>query len=603
MPNAVHTAVSSSLGHMSAELGATLMRWAGTSVLLQDGVMDLGNVRYAVHGEQSSLNSLLPLLALAVIAGFFVRGRLWMRCLLVLSAVPISIIMNATHLTLTGVLVDHYGIDRTNGFLPMLDGWVIFMSCASLLLVEAWLLLRLSGESLRLLDTLDFSLVQLRPAPVAAGRVEPGSRGKLLLIASNFAPELTGIGKYLGEMAAWLAQAGFEIRVVTAPPYYPAWRVPPGYSSRQYMTQYLGAIRVYRCPLLVPRRPRGLTRLLHLLSFAVSTFPVVLWQAISWRPQLVFVVEPPLGCAPAALLGAKLCGGQAWLHVQDFEVDAAFQLGLLRGAAMLRFAAATERWLMRRFDGVSSISPRMLRKLLRKGVDRDRIRYFPNWVDTAAIRPTQRDNQLRRELGIAEDQRVLLYSGNMGEKQGLDLLVAVARKFSGQDAGVLFLLCGDGAAKKRTMEAAEGLPNIRFMPLQPLHRLNELLGLADIHLLPQRRDAEDLVMPSKLTAILASGRPVVASGRPGSDLGRAAAAGGIVVPPGDPDAFAAALCRLLSDAALRSTLSASGRRYAIAQWDRDVVLGNVALELDELLRGESVSVLRPAHVESHAESV
>jgi colanic acid biosynthesis glycosyl transferase WcaI len=588
---------------VAAELGATLMRWAGTSVLLQGGVFDLGPVRYAVNGAHNGLNSLLPLLALAVIAGFFVRGRIWVRCVLVLSTIPISILMNAVHLALTGILVDHYNIDRANGFLPMLDGWVIFMACAGLLLVEAWLFLRLSGDSRRLLDTLDFELVQLRPAPKAAVRSESGTRGRLLLIASNFAPELTGIGKYLGEMAAWLAQAGFDIRVITAPPYYPAWRVPPGYSSRQYMTQYLGAIRVIRCPLLVPRRPRGLTRVLHMLSFALSTFPVVLWQAISWRPQVVFTVEPPLSCAPAAWVGARLCGARAWLHVQDFEVDAAFQLGLLRGAAMLRIAAATERWLMRRFDGVSSISPRMLRKLLRKGVDRDRIRYFPNWVDTTAIRPMQRDNDLRRELGIAADQRVLLYSGNMGEKQGLDLLVEVARMFSQQDSSVLFLLCGDGAAKKRTMEAAEGLPNIRFMPLQPLNRLNELLSLADIHLLPQRRDAEDLVMPSKLTAILASGRPVVASARPGSDLGRAAAAGGIVVPPGEPDAFAAALSRLLSDAELRTSLSESGRSYAIAQWDRDVVLSNAALELDELLRGEYTSLLGSEQADSQARPI
>jgi colanic acid biosynthesis glycosyl transferase WcaI len=215
----------------------------------------------------------------------------------------------------------------------------------------------------------------------------------------------------------------------------------------------------------------------------------------------------------------------------------------------------------------------------------------------------QRDNDLRRELGIAADQRVLLYSGNMGEKQGLDLLVEVARMFSQQDSSVLFLLCGDGAAKKRTMEAAEGLPNIRFMPLQPLNRLNELLSLADIHLLPQRRDAEDLVMPSKLTAILASGRPVVASARPGSDLGRAAAAGGIVVPPGEPDAFAAALSRLLSDAELRTSLSESGRSYAIAQWDRDVVLSNAALELDELLRGEYTSLLGSEQADSQARPI
>lgn len=582
LPDSLHATLFVSFQQMVVNLGVGLMRLSGTSVLLQNDVIDLGVVQYAVEGILGGLRSLLPLFAVGVIATFFIRARFWLRCLLVLSTIPVAILMNALHLALAGILADHYGINGVTGFLPLLGGWAIFMACVALLLMEAWLLLRISGDARSLRDTLEISLVQHRPAPEVAARGGQGSRGKLLFIASNFAPELTGIGKYLGDMAAWLAQAGFEIRVITAPPYYPAWRVPPGYSSRQYRTQLLGAIRVIRCPLLVPRVPRGMTRLLHMMSFAVSTLPVVLWQAVTWRPRLVFVVEPPLSCAPAALLGARLCGARAWLHVQDFEVDAAFQLGLLRGASLKRFALNTERWLMRRFDGVSSISPRMLRKLLRKGLDRTRIRYFPNWVDTTSIHPLTGANDLRRELGIADGVRVLLYSGNMGEKQGLELLVEVAQQFSGEP-GVLFLLCGDGAAKARIMEAAAGLPNIRFMPLQPLTRLNELLSLADVHLLPQRRDAEDLVMPSKLTAILASGRPVVASARPNSDLGRAAAMGGIVVPPGEPLAFAAALRRLIDDGALCTALAETGRTYAIAQWDRDVVLSDVALELDAML--------------------
>ncbi len=97
------------------------------------------------------------------------------------------------------------------------------------------------------------------------------------------------------------------------------------------------------------------------------------------------------------------------------------------------------------------------------------------------------------------------------------------------------MLCGDGAARRRIEGAAAGLTNVRFIPLQPADRLNELLNLADIHLLPQRPDAEGLVMPSKLTAIMASGKPVVAGAHTDSDVGRAAAAGGLVVPPGDSE--------------------------------------------------------------------
>jgi colanic acid biosynthesis glycosyl transferase WcaI len=402
----------------------------------------------------------------------------------------------------------------------------------------------------------------------------------VLVVTSNFAPEVTGIGKYVGDMTEWMFKQGYDIRVVTAPPYYPAWRVANGYSSRKYSRERLSGALVYRCPLMVPRKPGGLMRLLHTGSFALSTLPVILWQALSWRPQLVFVVEPPLACAPAALLGARISGAQAWLHVQDFEVDAAFDLGLLRSERLQRLAFGMERWLLQRFDIVSSISSAMLKKLNDKHVAPERIRFFPNWVDTQLIRPLTGENPLRTELGIDHATSVLLYSGNMGEKQGLELITDVARTFSGS-TDILFLLCGDGAAKRRTMDAAKGLANVRFMPLQPLEKLNELLNLADIHLLPQRAEAEALVMPSKLTAIMASGRPVVASARAGSDVARTAAAGGLVVPPGDAEAFGAAIRRLLSDAALRMDLGRTGRAYAESNWNREAVLRSLHAELEQ----------------------
>ena len=405
---------------------------------------------------------------------------------------------------------------------------------------------------------------------------------RLLVVSLNYAPDLTGIGKYVSEMTEWLSskRRQLEIRVITAPPYYPAWCVHSGYSSHLYKKERIAGIVTYRCPLWIPRRPRGWSRVLHLLSFALSSLPVLLWQAVSWRPHVVFVVEPPLGVAPGAWLAAKLCRARTWLHVQDLEIDAAFDLGLVRGSFFRRAVLAVESGLMRAFDRVSNISERMQSRLVEKGVDRRRIIFFPNWVDMSLIRPMEGANELRAELGIPPGTRVLLYSGNMGEKQGLDILVEVARRVT--DAEVLFLLCGDGVTRPRLETAAANLGNVRFIALQPMSRLNELLNLAEVHLLPQRAVAEDLVMPSKLTAILASGRPVVATARSGSDVALAAGEGGIVVPPGDIDAFATALRTLLEDADLRRRLGVSGRAYAVANWDRELVLQRAFAELQPL---------------------
>jgi colanic acid biosynthesis glycosyl transferase WcaI len=139
---------------------------------------------------------------------------------------------------------------------------------------------------------------------------------KILIHGINYAPEIVGTGKYTGELGPWLAARGHEVRVVTAPPYYPAWRVEHGYSARQYRCERIAGVDVWRCPVWVPDKPSAFKRLLHLASFAACSSPVMLRQAL-WRPDAVVLIEPTLFCAPAAWLTARLCAASGWLHIQD----------------------------------------------------------------------------------------------------------------------------------------------------------------------------------------------------------------------------------------------------------------------------------------------
>jgi colanic acid biosynthesis glycosyl transferase WcaI len=397
---------------------------------------------------------------------------------------------------------------------------------------------------------------------------------RILIHGINFHPETAGVGKYTGEMAHWLAAAGHEVRVVTAPPSFPQWRVTAGYCSWRYDWQQLPSqpekLKICRCPTWVPKNPDGLKRLLHLASFALSSLPVMLWQVL-WRPDLVLLIEPTFCCAPQGLLTARLAGATAWLHVQDFEVDAAFELGDITSTRGRILAHALERWLLRKFDRVSAISGQMVSRLLLKGVDQSRCVHFPNWVDTGAIFPLPNPSSFRQELGIAENVIVALYSGSMGKKQGLDLLVDTARQLLHR-SDLRFVFCGDGSYRQVFVEKAKGLSNVTILPFQPSERLNDLLNLADIHLLPQRAGAADLVMPSKLTGMLASGRPVLATATPGTELASAVLGHGIVVPPGDLDAFVSALLELAANSDLRLTLGQEARTYAVSHLNRDQIL-------------------------------
>ena len=168
---------------------------------------------------------------------------------------------------------------------------------------------------------------------------------RLLIVGTNFSPEKIGIGKYTAEMVEWLAKRGHKLRVVTAPPYYPEWYVGDGYTSWFYSYETMCEAEVWRCPLWIPKKLSGLKRLLHLASFALSSFPVVLGHTL-WRPDVVIVIEPPLMCSPIAWFTARLSGANAWLHIQDFEVDAAFDLGILPPGPLRRWILVVERWLM-----------------------------------------------------------------------------------------------------------------------------------------------------------------------------------------------------------------------------------------------------------------
>lgn len=393
---------------------------------------------------------------------------------------------------------------------------------------------------------------------------------RILICSANFAPEPTGIGKYSGEMAEWLAAQGHEVRVVAAPPYYPAWQVEASYRWPLYRRESWRGVDVWRAPLWVPRRPGGLTRILHLLTFAVTSLPLMLRQ-IFWRPDVVLTVAPALTCAPAGWLTARLSGAQAWLHVQDFEVDVALQMGLLKGSWFAYAVRWIESMLLRRFDVVSTISGRMREHLVRKGVPVAKTHLFVNWVDVDGIRPLNTASSYRAELQLPDTTQVVLFAGTLSAKQGLAIIPEVARQMADRK-DLLFLICGQGPMRASLEQAAFDLPNLKVMPLQPAERLSDLLGLATVHVLPQRLEAEDLVLPSKLTSMLASGRPVVATCRPGTELASVVSQCGRISEPGDVTALCQALSELLGDPALADRLGAAGRAYAVEHLPRDAVL-------------------------------
>ncbi len=408
---------------------------------------------------------------------------------------------------------------------------------------------------------------------------------RLLILGLNYAPERVGVAVYTTGMAEALAAEGHEVRVIASQPYYPAWRVAKGYNPWAITTTEENGVSVMRVPHYIPADPTGAKRLLQHGSFAAAAFLPAVWNSLAWRPDLVLTIAPSLISAPVARLAAWLAGAHSWLHIQDFEVEAAFATGLLRGGGKLSsLALSFEDYVLRSFERVSAISPEMCRRLADKGLPPERISELRNWA-AETVRPMTTPSSYRQEWNI-ETEYVALFAGNIGKKQCVDIVLDAARLLQHRQ-DLSFVICGEGPSRDRLKVRASGLGNVWFRDLQPRERLNDLMGLATVHLLPQLADAADLVLPSKLTNMLASGRPVVTTAAAGTGLAREVEGCGLVVAPGDAVAFAGAIERMVDDEALRGTCALAARSRAEERWAKAAILRSLALDLDRLAASTS----------------
>ncbi len=399
---------------------------------------------------------------------------------------------------------------------------------------------------------------------------------KILHYGLNYSPEITGIGKYSGEKAEWLARQGHEVRIVCAPPYYPEWSIGDNYKSWRYVRESINSVSVFRCPLYIPKQPRMISRLVHLCSYALSSSPIILKQFF-WRPDVVITVEPTFFCTPMTLLLAKLSGAKSVLHVQDFELDAMLGLGMGNDGLLARFSHFIESLIMRRFDAITSISYSMVNKADVKTRHSPSASLFPNWVDIDFVTPATDASTFRARWNISPKTKVVLYSGNMGKKQGLELVIEAANSFREQ-SDVLFILVGTGAAfpDLNALAADLNLPNMHFYPLQDYQDLPSLMALADVHLVVQKKGVADAVLPSKLTTIFSAGGTALITAEDNTELGLLCKNyPGIAkrVEPECIDAFIEALSELLSAVDVNNRVhNQIARDYAVNHLSKEVIL-------------------------------
>jgi colanic acid biosynthesis glycosyl transferase WcaI len=383
-------------------------------------------------------------------------------------------------------------------------------------------------------------------------------RLRIAILCPHFAPDTAPTGAVMTRIVTELASLGHELHVVTALPWYRTHAVEEGWQGKRVQRETTPWGSITRVSPFPGGDKRKLLR--RAAGFVGFSALAGLASLRGGRVDAVIAMSPPLTMGLTGWGTHLVRRGPLIFNIQDVFPDAAVETGAISNKAIIAAAKWLERTSYHRAAAITVLS-RDLRDNVAAKVrpsKRADVRVIPNFVDTDFIRPQDRMTALRRELGIGS-QTVVLYAGNVGFSQSLEMVIETASAMP----SLMFLINGDGAARPALQHLADGLTNVRFSGYQPIDRLSEVLATGDIHLVPLKRGLGRVSVPSKTYSILAAGRPVLASIDPGTEVPRilAESGGGLSVPPDDALVFQGALQHLADDAGARSTMSAAGRRW------------------------------------------
>jgi colanic acid biosynthesis glycosyl transferase WcaI len=420
---------------------------------------------------------------------------------------------------------------------------------------------------------------------------------RILVLCPHFRPDVAPTGEVMSSIVAELAARGHTLHVVTSLPWYLGHEVEPGWTGRLVRHEDVSWGRITRVHPFptdkgnIPARAVAFGGFTALATAAAMASPA--------RPDVVLAMSPPLTLGPAGWAVARRFDVPFVFNIQDVFPDVAVQVGVITNPTVIAAASGVERTSYRMADAVTVLSDDLREnveaKLRGRRDAKTKVRVIPNFVDTETIRPLPRENSYRREFGL-EGATVVMYAGNLGYSQSVDLLLDAAVAFE-HDRSVVFVINGGGSAREGLERRARGLDNVRFVDLQPRERLPEVLAAADVHVVTLKHGLAHSSVPSKTYSILAAGRPVIASVDAGTEIPRlvARAGAGLTVAPDDVEGFVKAVREVVDRPEVAAAWGAAGRAF-VAEWASPAAVAAAYENLfDELVRTSGRGRVTGAH--------
>ena len=413
---------------------------------------------------------------------------------------------------------------------------------------------------------------------------------RLLILTPHLRPDSAPTGEVVSAIVDGLTGAGHEVHVVTSLPWYRNHRIEDGWRGRLVRRGHHGSATVTRLHPFPGDKGNLVTRALGFIG--LTGLATVAGLAARGPFDGVVAVSPPLSFGVAGWLMARRHRCPMVFNVQDVFPDVAVEVGAIESPRAIGFFRWLERAIYRQVDAVTVLSDDLAANVTAKlgsgagsaagPAGRPVVRVVPNFVDVAAIRPADHLTDYRQEHGLG-DRTVVMYAGNLGHSQSLDLVVAAADHHRDRPE-IVYVVNGGGIRADDLWVAAETRENLVVVDYQPRERVSEVLASADLHLVPLRTGLGASSVPSKIYSVLAAGRPVIASVDEGSEVARVVveAEAGLAVPPDDAKALIAAVEELIADPDRRARMGEAGRRWAEAWRSPDQIAATYADLMVEL---------------------
>lgn len=316
---------------------------------------------------------------------------------------------------------------------------------------------------------------------------------RIIVWGINYAPEVTGIAPYNTALCQFLKRRGHDVEMVTTFSYYPAWAKRPEDSGRLGRRDLVEGVPVHRCWHYVPARVSTIKRILHEGTFVATSLIRLLTLR---RADVYVVVSPPLLLGAAAAVLRRVKRRPFVFHVQDLQPDAAAGLGMIQKDWLMRALYRLEAIAYSQAARVSGIMAGMLRAFREKGVPEEKLLFFPNGVHLPDPACAPARGRFRDRHGFAPNDFLAVYSGNLGVKQGLDVLVTAAAQV--RDHRVRIVICGEGSQRPvlETLVRERSLANVTLLPLQPAEGYTEMLVDSDVCLITQQAGSGGYFFPA-----------------------------------------------------------------------------------------------------------